>query len=334
MRLDDWGLRKYSTNRDEQTIRPPPRSGYFALDQEPDIAARESGSNLGHFSDDDDDDDDDEDDYIKFPGGIAIPKRPLKVVDLLAFIPQNSKHTFEILLMKWQKDEEYLKVMTGLLKKVEYRDYIWRRTTVVTPSQWLLNLVQRKASHTEQIILIKLFLQAVSFLPIALGMNGRTLGISNWTLALEKVSWSWEGAKSLLYRDGEFCTAFGQKAVKCALVVLAETRLQRIKGSFSYDPPLRGTCQEYLKILKDFDNAEIDIDQAWYKYALRISKEYETISVEQANEKQLKHRQLIALYTGIAEENVDGKLEELLKAEAGKLLTHSRWLVLTDTFNF
>jgi len=322
MRLDEWGLRKYTTGKDVQTVNIRRHSRSLTPEQKSDATTAKINP-INEVCEQNR-----EDNYVRFPGGVFVPRTPIKVADLWRMIPPFCEYTFEILLVKWQQDGEYMEIMRSLLKRVEYRYYVWIRPTVQFSGEWLIKLIQRKTSDSEQVELMKSFFHPYQIPKI---LNYESIPSKNpvGCLAAVYMEDSWEGAKLQLFKSDVSAT-FGQKAVNCALVVIAEKQLQMNKACLQGQCSGRGkpeAYQEYLKILEDFESAEIDVDQSWYKYALQVQNEGAFVAQERiqrfANEKSLKYRQLIASYTGVAEKDVDVQLDGLLKAENGKSVNGS-----------
>jgi hypothetical protein len=248
------------------------------------------------------------------------------VADLLALVPRDSRHIVDILLVKWQEDGDYLQTMLDMLHQVEYQQYIWTRGPMIVR---LLELIQKKTSYSEQIQLMKALLDP-SHIPQNSTKFPCPVPEELYCLIDASNRISWAGAKETLGWTRVLSTAIGQRAFECALVALAEKHLRKNKRIVQERHVACGeACEEYLRILNDFEGAEIDVDQSWYKHALQIRNHYDMAARKSirassiaTDENVLKYRKLIVSYTGIAENNIDGMLDELLKTETGKLITH------------
>jgi len=116
MRIDLWELRKYKSKKDGAIVsiraQLSPTSEPFSLTPEPPSPIQFEETQ--------------ETEFITFPGGILIPKRPMNVSELLTKIPKHSRYTLEILVSKWQHDGEYKRTMISLLKDLDYHSELWR----------------------------------------------------------------------------------------------------------------------------------------------------------------------------------------------------------------
>jgi hypothetical protein len=115
MRLDDWGMRKYTSSKEVQPTKGPSQR-HSILQRTTHVIANERALSARPNVDPDSNDEDDRDLFLVFPDGIRIPRIPLKVSELMALIPPQSKYAFEILVVKWQNDAEYMRTLVTLMK--------------------------------------------------------------------------------------------------------------------------------------------------------------------------------------------------------------------------
>ncbi|RDL31086.1 uncharacterized protein BP5553_09875 [Venustampulla echinocandica] len=299
--FDEWASQKYKKKRrpsaDEGFVEDPPiaRIGSSSTNSESLSTPSYQAGNVQHFCQE-----------------IAIPSSPLDASDVHAFIqghPAAPFHAFEILLTKWQRGGEYLKVLTLLLEKPEYCKWIPRPASDGRPL--LFKLIGGHVPHEEQLCVGKLLLEAhLSNLDTAMPHDAQWL--TAWIAACHCTEW--DEANETLYRGNRVATLAGDNFLNCARAVIAEQFLRRYIQNFRSLKMQSGwlneselleaeSCrQKYLIILEECRYADLTLRPEFYRDSLEIieaqypfaDNRHQPRSVDLADECRHKYLQLIS----------------------------------------
>ncbi|PVH70756.1 hypothetical protein DL98DRAFT_124223 [Cadophora sp. DSE1049] len=196
---------------------------------------------------------------------------------------------FEKLLSKWQPRTE------SALLCFQHPDFDeWVKRSNANNGPILFKLIEALVPQEEQFLLYKSFLE-VDLLSHSDPDYPLTAWRCAWNLILRcddleedddecevtYCSEDWERAKELLREDGVISQVAGQAFLDCALVVIAERRLEVCKKD-----PHHWNRRKYLDILKDFRHSDADVDPSFYKHSLQIIEVEELENSQQSLRKR------------------------------------------------
>ncbi|KAK0104255.1 hypothetical protein ONS96_005347 [Cadophora gregata f. sp. sojae] len=272
MRIDNWGLdqNKYSKG----SLQSRRKSPQLSISTGP-ISQSESTTPLDGLSTGDD---------LRpptqqnTPSPIRKERGPFDVIS-----------AFQTLLAKWQPRTE------SALLCFQHPDFDeWAKKSNDSNGPILFKLIEALVPQEEQFLLYKRFLEAD-----LLSQSDHDYPFTAWRCAWNLIlrcddleedddecevtycSEDWERAKELLREDGVISQVAGQAFLDCALVVVAERRLEICKRD-----PHHWNRRKYLDILKDFRHSDIDVDPSFYKHSLQIIEVEELENSQQSLRKR------------------------------------------------
>lgn len=272
MRIDNWGLDQNKSSKGSQTSRrlSPSASASTGITSQSNSATplEELGprGDLGTST------------QQNTPDPVRKERGPFDVIS-----------AFERLLSKWQPRSE------SALLCFQHPDFDqWVKRSNADHGPILFKLIEALVPQEEQFLLYKNFLEAD-----LLSQSDADYPFTAWRCAWNLIlrcddleedddecevtycSEDWERAKELLREDGVISQVAGQAFLDCALVVIAERRLEVCKKD-----PHHWNRRKYLDILKDFRHSDADVDPAFYKHSLQIIEVEELENSQQSLRKR------------------------------------------------
>ncbi|KAF7877289.1 hypothetical protein EAF04_000972 [Stromatinia cepivora] len=252
-----------------------------------------------------------------------IPSRPMRLSELLPLIQNLSpvEHAFVPLLQKWQSDGEYMACAISWLNNPAHCKNILGSSRTGSNH---FKLIDENVPFPERITLTKAFLKAsivhnvVSSQSIWSVIWGYTRYVDQWQTVKD----------NLLDASSGFITEPGSVFHLCALAVMGEELLQgyknRLEALRTDAQPLTisriedAKClrQQYVNILKDFRNQEVDVDISYYKYSLEILEWNEALAAQERSKIDRllgKYRRLVGLWTGNSPSWIDGSVDRMIE---------------------
>lgn len=324
MKIDEWGLRKYKSNKERQALQAIRKSP-----EEDDSPAPSPVTTVRSTTELDTS----EEVQLIF-GDISIPAGPVDCAVVLSMIsgPYKYRHALEILLVKWQPGGQYLKAAQDFLQ--DSRACMGITEDPPTPN--LFQLAESNVPSVERSVLIKALLEADLSLDSDIFFFRQRcvhLWVKRWRLAAKETEWN--EAKKSLYHTDIVSQGAGETFGNCALVVIAERLLksnqERLEDFRGRAVPLSAAdlldaerCRRrFMDILNDFYATALKLHPSFYEYSMRIfewnealAKESQAAQRQQQNQlanTQAKYRRLISTYTGRAIDSIDDSLDDLLK---------------------
>jgi hypothetical protein len=282
MKIDEWGLRKYKSNKaDSSSPRPlqtfptplpktPLQVNPFRPPASPDsVEVTENLSLIEH---------------LKPP---YLPPNTPTVQG-----PLGLGYAFQALLKRWKPGPESV---SGFLQRLEFDDWVHFSTPDHGPV--LFRLIEALVPEEEQFHLTKVFLEED-----LTSQSNDDYPYIEWRDAWSAVcdAEEWEDAKELLCEDSVISQVAGATFFNCALVVAAERQLCRCRTQINHFQQTKAQpnnleffCAKkkwtiYMEILEDFRHTDYDVTPSFYEYALQVIELDEFKDVEQPARKRLE----------------------------------------------
>ncbi|PQE24377.1 hypothetical protein CJF31_00002622 [Rutstroemia sp. NJR-2017a BVV2] len=262
-----------------------------------------------------------------------LPSRPMKLSELLPLVHRSYPpgHALAALIRKWQADGEYMKCAMSWLKDPAYC------TNILGTSQTGGNhfkLIDENVPFPERLTLTKQLLKAsiIHHVQPSGPIWSVTWGVTRYIQDWQTVKYNLFDASSGVISET------GSVFHLCALAVMAEELLQGHKNRFESirGKPLRPETTsearhiqgQYVDILKDFRDQDVDVDHSFYKYSLEILQWNESLATLERSRFDCllaKYRRLANLWIGKEtswiESNIDGVIGDTersrLSADSG-----------------
>lgn len=260
----------------------------------------------------------------------TIPTWPMRLSELLPLI-QNlypAEHAFEPLLRKWQSDGEYMACAISWLNNPTHCKNLLGSSPT---SGNHFKLIDENVPFPERIILTKAFLKASIVHNVSPSQSIWSV-IWGYTRYVDQ----WQTVKdNLLDASSGFLAEPGSVFHLCALAVMGEDLLQGYKHrlealrtdtqalTISRMEEANSLRKQYVDILKDFRNQEVDVDISFYKYSLEILEWNEAMAVQERSKIDRllgKYRRLVGLWTGNSISRVDGSVDGILESAERRCL--------------
>ncbi|KAM0133691.1 hypothetical protein ACHAP3_005818 [Botrytis cinerea] len=250
---------------------------------------------------------------------ISIPSRPMKLSELLPLIHTlyPAEHVFEPLLQKWQSDGEYLACAISWLNNPNHCKNLLGSS--LTGGNYFKS-IDENVPFPERITLTKAFLKASILHNVSPSQSIWSV-IWGYTRYVDQ----WQTVKdNLLDASSGFIAEPGSVFHLCALAVMGEELLQDYKNRLESLKPLtiakideaKSLHKQYVDILKDFRNQEVDVDLSFYKYSLEIFEWNEALAAQERSKIDrllVKYRRLVGLWTGNSPSWIDGSVDRMIE---------------------
>ncbi|KAF7934916.1 uncharacterized protein EAE98_002961 [Botrytis deweyae] len=250
---------------------------------------------------------------------ISIPSRPMRLSELLPLIHTSypAEHVFEPLLQKWQSDGEYMACAISWLDNPNHCKNLLGSS--LTGGNYF-KTIDENVPFPERITLTKAFLKASI-------LHNVSPSQSIWSLIWGSTRYvdQWQTVKdNLVDASSGFIAEPGSVFHLCALAVMGEELLQDYKNRLEALKPLTiakfddAKClrKQYVEILKDFRNQEVDVDISFYKYSLEILEWNEALAAQEKSKIDrllVKYRRLVGLWTGNSPSWIDGSVDRMIE---------------------
>jgi hypothetical protein len=246
-----------------------------------------------------------------------LPSRPMKLSELLPLVHRSYPpgHALAALIRKWQADGEYMTCAMSWLQNPAYCINILR--SFQTGGNHF-KLIDENVPFPERLTLTKELLKASLIHDVQ--PSEPTWSV---TWGVTRYIQDWRTVKyNLVDASSSFISETGSVFHLCGLAVMAEKLLQGYKIQLESLQPERIAeakiiRQQYVDILKDFRDQDVDVDLSFYKYSLEILQWNESLAVHERStiDRLLaKYRRLASLWTGKEplwiESNIDGVIGE------------------------
>ncbi|TGO61454.1 hypothetical protein BCON_0027g00410 [Botryotinia convoluta] len=250
---------------------------------------------------------------------ISIPSRPMKLSELLPLIHTlyPAEDVFEPLLQKWQSDGEYMAcAISWLNNPIHCKNLLG---SSLTGGNYFKS-IDENVPFPERITLTKAFLKASILHNVSPSQSIWSV-IWGYTRYVDQ----WQTVKdNLLDASSGFIAEPGSVFHLCALAVMGEELLQDYKNRLESLKPLTiariddAKClrKQYVDILKDFRNQEVDVDISFYKYSLEILEWNEALAAQEKSKIDrllVKYRRLVGLWTGNSPSWIDGSVDRMIE---------------------
>jgi hypothetical protein len=253
----------------------------------------------------------------------GLPSRPMKLSELLPLVHRSYTpgHSLAALIRKWQSDGEYMRCAMSWLQDPAYC------INILGSSQTGGNhfkLIDDNVPFPERLTLTKQLLKASIIHHVH--PSGPIWSV---TWGVTRYIEDWPTVKYNLFdASSGFISETGSVFHLCALAVKAEELLRGYKIQFESirSRPLRPETisearlirQQYVAILQDFRDQDVDVDLSFYKYSLEILQWNESLAAQERSRIDrllAKYRRLANLWTGKEtlwiESNIDGVIGEM-----------------------
>ncbi|CAD6446153.1 0c17c2d5-564d-493d-898d-052f99eb5589 [Sclerotinia trifoliorum] len=253
----------------------------------------------------------------------TILSRPMRLSELLPLIHNlySVEHAFVPLLRKWQSDGEYMACAISWLNNPAHCKNILGSSRTGSNH---FKLIDENVPFPERITLTKAFLKA-SIVHHVVPSQSIWSVIWSYTRYVDQ----WKTVKdNLLDASSGFIEEPGSVFHLCALAVMGEELLQGYKNrlealrtdaqslTVSRIEDAKSLCQQYIDILKDFRDQEVDVDISFYKYSLEILDWNEALAAQERSKTDRllgKYRRLVGLLTGNSQSWIDGSVDRMIE---------------------
>ncbi|KAM3084053.1 hypothetical protein ACMFMF_001410 [Clarireedia jacksonii] len=247
-----------------------------------------------------------------------LPSRPMRLSELRPLVHRSypPEHALAALVRKWQSDGEYMRCAMSWLEDPAYCINILGSSSTGGNH---FKLIDENVPFPERLTLTKKFLKASIIHHVQ--PSGPIWSV---TWGVTRYLQNWQTVKDNLFdASSGFISETGSVFHLCALAVMAEELLQGYKIQLeslrgkSLPPKMiseaRLIRQQYVAILQDFRNQDVDVDLSFYKYSLEISQWNESLAAQERSKIDrllTKYRRLASLWIGKEtrwiELNIDG----------------------------